>query len=214
MGGYPDGPLMGLTLNLFMALVSLALGFAGGCVLGLARVSRRRFFRYSAAVFVDVIRAVPAVLLIFWCALFIPSAIGANISLFCGAIIGLSLHAAAYQAEIVRAGVLAVPKGQLDAALAGGMTRMQGIMFVVLPQAFRMMIPAFVSCFISLFKDTSVAYIIGIVELTQLGVIVSQRQPNRMFAAYICVGIGFYVICRSMAAAARMLEKRFGIVHI
>jgi ABC-type amino acid transport system permease subunit len=81
---------------------------------------------------------------------------------------------------------------------------------VVLPQAFRMMVPSFVSFFISLFKDTSVVYIIGVIELVQTGVIVSQRQPDRMYAAYLCMAIGFWVVSYSMSHVARALEKKLG----
>jgi polar amino acid transport system permease protein len=214
VGGFPEAPLSGLALNILMASMSLVLGFVCGCGLGLARVSRRPAWRRPAAILVDTIRSVPAVLLVFWCALFIPSILGRDLPLFWGAVIGLSLNAAAYQAEIVRAGLLAVPTGQIEAALATGMTRRQAVFFVALPQAFRMMIPAFVSCFISLFKDTSVVYIIGIIELIQTGVIISQRMPNRLLASYVCVAIGFYLVCRSMSFIAGILEKRFGVVGI
>jgi len=214
LGSYPTGPVGGLAANLMMAILCLSLGLVAGIVLGLGRLSRHNFLRWPCAVCVEVIRATPALLLVFWFAFFLPSVAGRNLPLFWGAVLGLSAHAAAYQAEIVRAGILAVPGGQFDAALASGMTRIQATRLVVLPQAFRMMLPAFASFAISLFKDTSIVYIIGIVDLVQTGVIVSQRQPNRMLAAYICMAMGFFVVCRSMASVAKILEKRVGALSV
>jgi len=102
----------------------------------------------------------------------------------------------------------------MEAALSSGMTRLQALFYVILPQAFRIMIPSFVSFFISLFKETSVTYIIGVVELVQVGIIISQRQPNRMFAAYIFMAAGFLIICYGMSHLAKVLERRFGMYDL
>jgi polar amino acid transport system permease protein len=214
VGAYPAGPVGGLAVNLLLTVICLSLGLAAGIIIGLGRLSRRPLLRWPCATFVEVIRAIPAVLLIFWFVFFLPTMFGRNLPLFWGAVFGLSVYAAAYQAEIVRAGVLAVPVGQLDAAIASGMRRMQAARLVILPQALRLMLPAFASFAISLFKDTSIVYIIGVVDLVQTGVIVSQRQPNRMFAAYICMAIGFFAVCRGMASLGKALEKRCGALYI
>jgi len=210
-GAYPNGPVGGLFLNVSMAILCLSISFFIGALFGLGRLSCRRYINYPCIIYIEVIRATPVLLIVFWFYFFIPSILGKNISLFWSAVISLSVYATAYIAEIVRAGVLAVPAGQMEAALSTGMTRLQSLRVVILPQAFRMMIPSFVSFFISLFKDTSVTYIIGLIELTQTGIIVSQRQPNRMFAAYLCVAAGYFIFCFSMSHLARMLEKHFGV---
>ena len=212
IGPYPVGQLGGLVLNILLAVLSLIMGFLMGCVLGLGRISRRHYIHYPCSAYIEGIRATPLVMIIFWFYFFFPNVLGRPISLFWSAIISLSAYAAAYQAEIVRAGILAVSKGQIEAGLACGMTRMQSIRIIVLPQAFKMMIPAFLSFSISLFKDTSVTYIIGMIELTQAGIIVSQRQPDKMFAAYVCMAVGYFIICYSMSHIARMLEKRMGML--
>ncbi|TNF54393.1 amino acid ABC transporter permease, partial [bacterium] len=185
-----------------------------GAFFGLGRLSCRRYISYPSIMYIEIIRATPALLLVFWFFFFIPSILGKNISLFWSSVIALTVYATAYQAEIIRAGILAVPQGQMEAALACGMTRYQALRSVILPQAFKMMIPSFVSFFISLFKETSVTYIIGVVELVQIGIIVSQRQPNRMIAAYLCIAIGFFVVCYGMSHIARLLEKRFGMLDL
>lgn len=214
MGAYPAGQIGGLILNISMAVLSLSISFFVGAIFGFGRLSCRRYIRNPCIIYIEVIRATPILLLVFWFYFFIPGILGKNISLFWSSVISLSIYATAYQAEIVRAGILAVPMGQMEAALSSGMTRFQAIRTVILPQAFRMMIPSFVSFFISLFKDTSVTYIVGLIELTQTGVIVSQRQPNRMFAAYICMAIGYFVVCYSMSRLAGTLEKRLGIFDL
>jgi polar amino acid transport system permease protein len=213
LGAYPAGPLGGLAMNILLTGVSLSLGLAMGILLGLGRLSHRSVLRWPCAAWVEVIRAIPALLLVFWCVFFLPSLFGENMPLFWGAVFGLSAYAAAYQAEIVRAGVLAVPAGQFDAAIASGMTWIQAVQSVVMPQALRLMLPAFASFAISLFKDTSIVYIIGVVDLTQTGVIVSQRQPNRIMAAYICMALGFFVVCCIMASVAKALEQRSGALY-
>jgi polar amino acid transport system permease protein len=214
LGGYPAGPVGGLFINISMALICLVTSFFIGAIFGLGRISCRRYISYPCTIYIETIRATPALLLVFWFFFFIPSVMGMNISLFWSAVIALSVYATAYQAEIVRAGVLAVPGGQMEAALSTGMTRIQAHISVILPQAFKMMLPSFVSFFISLFKETSVTYVIGVIELVQAGIIVSQRQPNRMFAAYAIMAIGFFVICYGMSHVARILEKRLGMLDL
>lgn len=214
MGAYPTGQVGGLLLNIAMALVCLISSFFIGAFFGLGRLSCRRYISYPSIIYIEIIRATPALLLVFWFFFLIPSILGKNISLFWSSVIALTVYATAYQAEIIRAGILAVPQGQMEAALACGMTRYQALRSVILPQAFKMMIPSFVSFFISLFKETSVTYIIGVVELVQIGIIVSQRQPNRMIAAYLCIAIGFFVVCYGMSHIARLLEKRFGMLDL
>jgi polar amino acid transport system permease protein len=214
IGAYPTGPIGGLFLNIAIAVICLIASFFVGALFGMGRLSCRRYISYPCIIYIEAIRATPALLLVFWFFFFIPNVIGQNISLFWSAVISLSIYATAYQAEIVRAGILAVPRGQMEAALSTGMTRFQAARTVILPQAFRMMIPSFVSFFISLFKETSVTYIIGVIELTQTGIIVSQRQPDRMFASYVCMAVGFFIVCFSLSRIAKMLEKRVGILDL
>ncbi len=214
IGAYPRGPVSGFVLNISMAILCLTISFFIGAIFGFGRLSCRKYISYPSIFYIEIIRATPALLLVFWFFFFIPSMLGKNISIFWSAVIALSIYSTAYQAEIVRAGVLAVPKGQMEAALSSGMSRFQALRTIILPQAFRMMIPSFVSFFISLFKETSVTYVIGVIELVHTGVIVTQRQPNRMFAAYACMAIGFFVVCFGMSRLARMLEKRLGIYDL
>jgi polar amino acid transport system permease protein len=107
-----------------------------------------------------------------------------------------------------------VPRGQLEAALSTGMSRYGALRHIILPQAFRIMLPSFVSFFVSLFKDTATVFIIGVIELTQAGIIIAQRDPSKMYAAYLSMAIGFWCVCFTMSHLARRLEKRIGVFDL
>ncbi|MBI5055100.1 MAG: amino acid ABC transporter permease [Nitrospirae bacterium] len=210
-GAYPSGPLTGLAINIVLAVISITIGLFFGIFFGLGRTSCRRYLRYPCSIYIDVIRSTPLLMIIFWFYFMIP-VIGIRLPLFWCAVISLSVYASAYQAEIVRAGFIAVPMGQMEAAISTGMSRFQALRHVILPQAFRKMLPSFVSFFNSLFKSTSIVYIIGLVDLTRTGIIISQRQPNRIYAAYVCMAIGFWIVCYALSYAAQMLEKKLGML--
>jgi polar amino acid transport system permease protein len=211
IGTYPKGAITGLALNILLAFLSIFIGMFFGIIFGLGRTSCRRYIRYPCGFVIDVVRSTPLLMIIFWSYFFLP-VIGFQLSLFWCSVVSLAIYASAYQAEIVRAGVLAVPMGQMEAALSTGMTRLQAILSVILPQAFKMMLPSFVSFFNSMFKNTSTVYIIGVVDLTRTGVIISQLKPNRIFAAYIIMAIGFWIVCYALSYAAQKLEKKLGIL--
>lgn len=214
LGAYPRGDVGGLVLNIVMALLAICLSFLFGVIFGYSRLSCRFYIKIPSIVFIELVRSTPLIMIIFWFYFFLPYIFGGSITIFWSAVISLCFYAAAYEAEIVRAGIMAVPKGQLEAALSTGMSRYGAMRHVILPQAFKIMVPSFVSFFVSLFKDTSVTYIIGVIELTQTGIIISQRQPDRMYAAYICMAIGFWVVCFTMSRVARHLEKRIGVFDL
>lgn len=212
VGLYPAGDLGGLSLNILLAFTALSISFLFGVILGICRISHKRVLQYPSICYVEIVRATPLIMIIFWFYFFFPNVLGKPISVFWSCVISLSVYAAAYQAEIVRAGILAVSRGQIEVALSSGMTQSQAIRLIVLPQAFKMMIPAFLSFFISLFKDTSITYVIGMVELMQAGVIVSQRQPDKMLESYLVVAVGYFIVCYGMSYLAGKLEKKFGII--
>lgn len=213
-GSYPRGDIGGLSLNIILAFLAIGLSFFFGVLMGYSRLSCRLYIKVPCIAFIELVRSTPLIMLIFWFYFFLPYIFGGGITVFWSAVISLCFYAAAYQAEIVRAGILAVPKGQLEAALSTGMSRYQAMGYVILPQAFKMMMPSFVSFFVSLFKDTSVCYIIGVIELTQTGIIISQRQPSRMYAAYISMAIGFWCVCFAMSHLAKRLEKKIGVFDL
>ena len=213
-GSFPKGDLGGLFLNIILAALAISSSVVFGALLGYSRLSCRPYVKFPCIAYIEIVRSTPLIMIIFWLYFFLPYLFGGAVTIFWSAVISLSVYASAYEAEIVRAGIIAVPKGQLEAEISTGMSRYKAMRHVVLPQAFRIMVPSFVSFFVSLFKDTSVTYIIGVVELTQVGIIISQRQPDRVYAAYICMGIGFWVVSFSMSYLARKLEKRIGVFDL
>lgn len=214
IGPYPKGEIGGLALNIILAFLAIVLSFGFGALLGYSRLSCRKYVKIPSLAYIELVRATPLLMIIFWMYFFLPYIAGTNVTIFWSAVASLWVYASAYQAEIVRAGIIAVPKGQLEAALSTGMSRYKGMFFVVLPQAFRIMMPSFVSFFVSLFKDTATVFIIGVIELTQAGIIISQRDPSKMYAAYASMGIGFWLVSFSMSRVARKLEKRIGVFDL
>jgi polar amino acid transport system permease protein len=213
-GSWPKGDIGGLFLNIIMALLAIGISFIFGALMGYSRLSCRIYVKYPCIAFIEIIRSTPLIMIIFWFYFFLPYLFGGSITIFWSAVISLCVYAAAYQAEIVRAGIIAVPKGQMEAALSTGMHRYHAMGYVILPQAFKMMVPSFVSFFVSLFKDTSVTYIIGVIELTQTGIIVSQSQPDRIYTAYLIMAVGFWLVCFAMSHLARRLEKKIGVFDL
>ncbi len=211
LGAFPHGEPGGLLLNVVLAFLSILLSFSLGVFFGYSRLSSRLYVKIPCIAFIEIVRATPLIIIIFWFYIVLPYLFGFNISVFLSVLLSLCIYAAAYQAEIVRAGITAVPKGQLETALSTGMTRYKAMGYIILPQAFRMMIPSFLSFAVSLFKDTSTVFIIGVMELTQTGIIISQRQPDRMYAAYISMALGFFAVCSILSAIAGRLEKRIGV---
>lgn len=214
MGSYPSGDLGGLILNIQLAAICLLLSFFAGLVLGYCRLSPHKIIRYPVGWYIDIVRSTPLLMIVFWFYFFLPYLMGEHVTVFRSAAFSLFVYGSSYQAEIVRAGILAVPKGQMEAAMTIGLSKRQSMRYIIFPQAFKIMVPSFVSFFITLFKDTSIAYIIGVVELTQSGVIISQRQPDRIYAAYLCVAIGFWVVSYSISRIEKVLQKKFGTLEI
>ncbi len=212
-GSFPDGEMGGLMVNVMLVFIALSVSIVTGTILGNGRLSRNIFIRYPIGWFIDLLRSTPLVMILFWIYFFLP-AFNISVSVFPSAAIALCLYGSAVQAEIIRAGILAVPKGQMEAAVTIGLTKFQAMRYIILPQAFRIMVPSFVSFMVSLFKDTSIAYIIGVVELLRTAVIVSQRLPNRIFAAYLCVAIGFWIISFGISRVADRLEKKTGRLDV
>jgi polar amino acid transport system permease protein len=214
VGPYPNGAIGGLSLNILLTVLAISFSFVFGALLGYSRLSCRLYIKLPCMAYIEIVRATPLIMIIFWMYFFLPYLVGGHATIFSSAVVSLSIYAAAYQAEIVRAGIIAVPRGQLEAALSTGMSRYGAMRHIILPQAFRIMIPSFVSFFVSLFKDTATVFIIGVIELTQAGIIISQRDPDKMYAAYLSMAIGFWCICFTMSHLARRLEKKVGVFDL
>ncbi len=199
------GNFVGGTLRL--AIPAIILGFILGIFIGIGRLAPQRWIRLPATLYVEFFRGVPLVMVIFWIWIVVPVVLNRSIPEFWVALSAFVIFEAAYLGEIVRAGIQSVPRGQVEAATAVGLTGTQTMRSVVLPQALKNMIPSLVTQFIVLFKDTSLASIIGFMDLTKAAQVVNNREI-RPFELYLFIAVVYWICTYSMSRYARRLEKR------
>jgi len=193
--------------TLRLAVPAIILGFAVGIILGLARLARRGWIHYAAAIYIELIRGIPLIMVVFWFWFLVPVVIGRPVPEYWVALAAFVIFEGAYIGEIVRAGIQSVPKGQIDAATAAGLNYIQTMVSVILPQAIRNVIPSLVNQFIVLFKDTSLASIIGMMDLTKAAQTISQREL-RPFEMYLFIAVVYWACTYSMSRFSRWLETR------
>jgi len=201
--------LSGFVNTLKLAVLAIGASFVLGVVAGALRLSRSPYLHYPAVLYIEIIRGVPLIMVIFWFYFLAPILAGRPLDNFTSALIAFIVFEAAYLAEIVRAGIQSVPLGQVQAAISTGLTHPQAMRHVILPQAIRNMIPALVTRFIVLFMDTSLAYIIGYRELTRVARIIAERE-FRAFEVYTFIAIVYFVCTYAMSLVAQRLERRLG----
>lgn len=213
VGDIADGHIGGLAINLYAAVLALGVGFVLALPLGVARSSRRRMARWPAQAYIEFVKAMPILLFVFWLYLLLPVITPLSLPATTSAIVCFAIYSSAYLAEVVRAGIESVPEGQYEAAISQGFGSTGALVHVVLPQALRNMIPCFASFLISIFKDTSVLYIIGIADIYELGVAIAEHHPARLAQIYMEMGLMLFVVCFALSSAARWLERRLGMAH-
>ena len=199
-GGFAGGTLR-------LAIPAIVLGFALGIFVGLARLASVPWIRLPATAYVEFFRGVPLVMVIFWIWFIIPQVLRLPVPEYGVALTAFVIFEAAYFGEIVRAGVQSVPRGQVEAAHSVGLSGVQTMTTVVLPQALRNMVPSLVTQMIVLFKDTSLASIIGYVDLTKAAQIVNNREI-RPFELYLFIAVVYWLFAYSMSRVARRFEHR------
>ena len=196
---------MGKTLELtFLSLVFAAII---GLFIGLLNVSKSKALNVIANVYIDCIRGVPLIVLAFFVYFGIPMAIGIRLDALTAGIISLSMNAGAYMAEIVRAGIQSVDKGQMEAARSLGLPYGKAMTKVVLPQAIKTMIPSIINQFIITLKDTSILSVIGFPELVKAGQIVIARNFET-FKMWAIIAIMYLVVITVLSKVARALERK------
>jgi polar amino acid transport system permease protein len=200
--------LGGLSFSILMAVIAITISFFIGLVVGLGRMSKNRIFRIPCMVYIEVIRGNPLIIVIFWVYFFLPIFIQTYLNVFWSATIALTLFTGAYIAEIVRGGIQNIPKGQFEAAFGTGLSYFQTMRSIVLPQALKQMIPAIVGQFIAIFKDTSLAFVIGVMELTFVAQGLNNRLMVHPFEIYTSVAFLYFISCYLMSILARRLEHR------
>ena len=202
----------GLLFSLQLTLVAMIGGIVLGTGLALMRLSSQRWLSVPAGAYVNLMRSVPLVMVILWFFLLVPLAIGRPIGAELSAFITFTAFEAAYYAEIMRAGIQSVTRGQVAAGQALGLTPAQTLRTVVLPQALRNMLPVLLTQTIVLFQDTSLVYAIGAYDLLK-GFDTAGKNFNRPVEAYLIAALTYFVICYSLSRAVGHVQARVAIVR-
>lgn len=206
----------GLLLTFLLALVGIVASFPIGVALALGRQSSLPVVKVMCIVFIEAVRGVPLVTILFMASIILPLFLPENIRIdrVLRAMIGMTLFAAAYMAENVRGGLQSIPSGQHEAAKAMGLNGFQTTTLIILPQALRVVIPAIVGQFIALFMDTTLAIIVGLLELLAIGRAILNSNPGWLLLdmeAYLFVALVFWIFTYSMAYASRRIEVAVGL---
>lgn len=200
--------MQGLKVTLYIFFIAIILGFLIGLVMALLRLAPLKPLNWIAIIFIDAIRGTPFIVQLFFIYFGVNSFGWISLNSTTAGIITVALNAGAYFAEIIRAGIQSIDKGQAEAARSLGLTSSQSMRYIVLPQAFRRMLPTFTNQSIISLKDTSLLSVIGIADLTQRG----QIQASATFEAFniwLTVGIIYFIIIFFLSQLAQFLERRF-----
>ena len=204
--------LKGFVFSVQLTLIAMVGGIVLGTILALMRLSGKTWLAIPAAAYVNTMRSIPLVMVILWFFLLIPLMLGKPMGAELSAMITFTLFEAAYYSEIMRAGIQSVPKGQVYAGYAVGMTYSQTMQLVVLPQAFRNMLPVLLTQTIILFQDTSLVYAIGAYDMLK-GFEVAGKNFNRPVETYLVAAVIYFVICFSLSMLVKRLQAKIAIIR-
>lgn len=204
--------LKGLYFSLTLTVIATIGGVLFGTLLALMRLSGKKWLDVPATLYVNGMRSVPLVMVILWFFLLMPLIIGRPIGAEVSAIITFIAFEAAYFSEIMRAGIQSIPRCQVFAGQAMGMTYGQNMRLVVLPQAFRNMLPVLLTQTIILFQDTSLVYAIGAYDMLK-GFEVAGKNYGRPIESYLAAGVTYFVLCYSLSWAVKRLHKKIAIIR-
>jgi len=202
----------GLIFSIQLTVIATIGGILVGTILALMRLSGKPWLVLPATVYVNTMRSIPLVMVILWFFLLIPLIIGKPIGVNLSAIITFIAFEAAFFSEIVRAGIQSIPKGQVYAGQALGMTYSQNMRLVVLPQAFRNMIPVFMTQTIILFQDTSLVYAIGAYDLLK-GFEIAGKNFGRPIETYLLAAVTYFLICFTLSRIVKRIQEKVAIVR-
>ena len=197
----------GLLSTLKVAATAVLVSVTVGVVMALGRLSTYRLVRWLAGTYVELFRALPSLLLILFGYFGLPKVIGHSVTQYAAVVVGLSLYNSAVFAEIIRAGILSLPRGQAEAAHALGMRRGQAQRLVVLPQAVHRMLPTLVAQGVVVLKDTSYGFVIGYEELLRTGSNAGEVTGD-VLQSYLIVAVIYLAVCMGLSRVARRLEGR------
>lgn len=197
--------LQGLWITIEISVASIICSFIIGTLLGIIRYEKIHYVSAIVGFIIDLIRNLPLLLIIFFTYFGLPN-IGIKPEIIPAAIMALTIFESAMVAEIVRSGILSIDYGQTEGALANGLTKWQALRLIVLPQAIKNMLPALVSQFISLVKDTSLATIIVLPELMYHAQIIYGQNTNYIIPMFVALAVMYFIVCYSLSLLARYLD--------
>ena len=204
--------LNGFYFSVILTVVATIGGVIFGTVLALMRLSGKKWLDAPAAIYVNGMRSIPLVMVILGFFLLVPFLIGRPIGAEGSAVITFIAFEAAYFSEIMRAGIQSIPRGQVHAGQAVGMTYGQNMKLVVLPQAFRNMLPVLLTQTIILFQDTSLVYAIGAYDLLK-GIETAGKNFGRPIEAYLLAAVVYFVLCYALSYLVKRLHKKIAIIR-
>ena len=208
-GAFPDGPLGGAALTILLSMGSALCSALLGALLGVALAMSRGATRQLLIVVLGFFRAIPVLMLIFWTYFLLPIAFGVDIPGVLSVMCALSLIGAAYLAHGVAAGIDGVRQGQWSAGLSLGLTRLDVLRYIILPQALQMMLPSFINQWVTLVKDSSLAYIVGVGELSFMAAQVNGRVMVYPAEIFMFVGAIYFILCTCLEQAAGALGRHY-----
>lgn len=207
-GAYPDGPLGGAALTLVLSILSSIISAIIGLIAGISlALLPKGIFRGLLLSLLTFLRAIPILMLIFWVYFLLPILFNINVPAIFTVVCALSLIGGAYLGYAVYAGIQSLPKDQWNAASALGFTRWQVMRYVILPQALPMMLPSFVNQWVSLIKDTSLGYVIGVGELSFVATQVSNRVMVYPAEIFLFVALLYYLFCVGITGISKLLLR-------
>ena len=209
----------GLLVTLIVSIVGICLSLPIGILLALGRRSKLPVIKTLCVIFIELIRAVPLISILFFASIMLPLFMpqGTTVDKLLRALVGVTLFSSAYMAEVVRGGMQAIPRGQYEAASALGLGYWRTMFFIILPQALKHVIPGIVNNFISLFKDTSLVYIVGMKDLLEAvatkNEAVEWSSPTQDTTGYAFAAAVFWAFCFSMSRYSIWMERRLNTGH-
>lgn len=208
VGTWPNGPIGGLAATLILAGLGLGLSFPLALLIGIARAGAWRPTRYAATAWVYTFRGIPLVMIIFWSYFVLPRVTGFAVPAFGTALAAIVVYESAFLGEIVRAGIQGLPRGQTEAARSAGLSYLQTMRAIILPQALANMLPSLVNQFVSTIKATSIVYIIGVQEVTFAAQQVNSLEIDKALQTYLIIACLYFAVCYLMSLMAQHLETR------
>jgi len=200
-----------LLTTIYLSVLGELVGIVAGLLIALLRLSPLRLVRVLAGIYIDFFRGVPLLIVLIWIYFALPALTGLNLDPLTASVAGLGLTYAAYLAEVFRAGIQAIPRGQREAAFTLGFSDLQTLRKIILPQAIRIVIPPLGNSFVGILKDSSLVAVIGEVDLLRQAMVITS-QTFRPLEVYTFVALLYYALTLVAARAINLAERRFAIV--